>query len=65
MRRGGRRCRLHGPQRFGQLHLAEGVTEKMLIGALKDLEADRIVVRRDFQEVPPHVEADRSFSVAA
>ncbi len=44
MRRGGRRCRLHGPQRFGQLRLTEGVTEKMLIGALKDLEADRIVV---------------------
>lgn len=46
-----------GPQRFGQLHrLVDGITEKVLIGALKDLEADCIIVRRDFQELSPHVE---------
>ncbi|MFS8200857.1 winged helix-turn-helix transcriptional regulator [Streptomyces sp. CWNU-52B] len=48
---------VHGPQRFGQLRrLVEGITEKVLIGALKDLEADGIVVRKDFQSLPPHVE---------
>lgn len=48
---------VHGPQRFGQLRrLVDGVTEKMLISALKDLEADYIVIRKDFQQVPPHVE---------
>lgn len=47
----------HGPQRFGQLRrLVDGVTEKVLIGALKDLEAASVVVRKDFQELPPHVE---------
>lgn len=48
---------VHGPQRFGQLHrLVDGVTEKVLIGALKDLETEDIIVRKDFQELPPHVE---------
>ncbi|WP_342030641.1 winged helix-turn-helix transcriptional regulator [Streptomyces melanosporofaciens] len=32
------------------------MTEKVLIGALKELEADDIIVRKDFREVPPHVE---------
>ena len=32
------------------------MTEKVLIGALKDLEAARVVVRKDFHELPPHVE---------
>ena len=46
-----------GPQRFGQLRrLVEGVTEKVLIGALKEFDADGIVDRKDFQEVPPRVE---------
>ncbi|MCQ8187855.1 winged helix-turn-helix transcriptional regulator [Streptomyces rugosispiralis] len=26
------------------------------VSSFKDLEADRIVVRKDFQELPPHVE---------
>lgn len=46
-----------GAQRFGQLRRrVEGVSEKVLIGALKDLEADGIVERTDYQTVPPHVE---------
>jgi DNA-binding HxlR family transcriptional regulator len=44
---------VHGPQRFGQLRrLVDGVTEKMLISALRDPEADCIIVREDFQEIP-------------
>jgi DNA-binding HxlR family transcriptional regulator len=46
-----------GPQRFGQLRrLVEGITEKVLISALKELEADGIIDRKDFRVIPPHVE---------
>jgi len=45
------------PQRFGELRrLVAGVTEKMLIQGLKELEKDRVVSRRDFREIPPKVE---------
>jgi DNA-binding HxlR family transcriptional regulator len=44
-------------QRFGELRrLVEGISEKMLIQHLKEMQADGIVTRRDFKEVPPHVE---------
>ena len=33
-----------------------GISEKMLIQQLRDLERDGIVARKDFQEVPPKVE---------
>jgi DNA-binding HxlR family transcriptional regulator len=47
----------NGPRRFGQLRrLVGGISEKMLISALKDLASDGIVVRTDFREVPPRVE---------
>ena len=47
----------YGPQRFGQLRRrVEGITEKVLIGVLKDLNAEGVIDRKDFQEVPPHVE---------
>jgi DNA-binding HxlR family transcriptional regulator len=43
--------------RFGQLkRLVTGVSEKMLIQGLKELEGDGIVHRKDFREVPPRVE---------
>jgi DNA-binding HxlR family transcriptional regulator len=43
--------------RFGELRrLVEGISEKMLIQHLKEMEADGIVKRRDFKEVPPRVE---------
>ena len=45
------------PRRFGELRrIVAGVTEKMLIQGLKELEKDRVVIRRDFREVPPKVE---------
>jgi DNA-binding HxlR family transcriptional regulator len=45
------------PRRFGELkRLVEGISEKMLIQQLKELEAHAIVLRQDFKEVPPRVE---------
>ncbi len=44
-------------RRFGELRrLVVGVSEKMLIQQLRELQADGIVVRDDFKEVPPKVE---------
>jgi DNA-binding HxlR family transcriptional regulator len=44
-------------RRFGDLRRAvEGISEKMLIQHLKEMEADGIVKRRDFREIPPRVE---------
>ena len=46
-----------GPRRFGELRRAvAGISEKMLIQQLRELEADGVVDRRDFREVPPRVE---------
>ncbi len=46
-----------GPQRFGELRrMVTGISEKMLIQQLRELEADGVVVRRDFREIPPRVE---------
>ena len=46
-----------GPRRFGELRrLVVGISEKMLIQQLREMEADRIVARKDFQEIPPRVE---------
>lgn len=46
-----------GPVRFGALRRRVlGVTEKMLIQQLRELERDRLVTRTVFQEVPPRVE---------
>jgi DNA-binding HxlR family transcriptional regulator len=43
--------------RFGELRrVVEGISEKMLIQHLKEMEVDGIVKRRDFKEVPPRVE---------
>ena len=45
------------PCRFGKLRrLVGGISEKMLIQSLREMEGDGIVVRKDFQEVPPRVE---------
>jgi len=46
-----------GPLRYGELkRRIQGVTEKMLIQQLRELEADGIVHREVFHEVPPRVE---------
>ncbi|MET0256019.1 MAG: helix-turn-helix domain-containing protein [Luteibacter sp.] len=46
-----------GPKRYGELkRLIPGVSDKVLIQQLKDLEADRVVERTDYNEVPPRVD---------
>ena len=46
-----------GARRFGELRrLVMGISEKMLIQQLREMEADGIVARKDFREVPPRVE---------
>ena len=45
------------PRRFGELRRrVTGISEKMLIQQLREMEADGIVTRRDFREIPPRVE---------
>jgi DNA-binding HxlR family transcriptional regulator len=46
-----------GARRFGELRrLVEGISEKMLVQQLREMEADGIVARKDYQEIPPRVE---------
>jgi DNA-binding HxlR family transcriptional regulator len=46
-----------GPKRYGELkRLIQGVSDKVLIQQLKDLEADQVLVRTDYNEVPPRVD---------
>ncbi|RNL90663.1 transcriptional regulator [Sinomicrobium pectinilyticum] len=43
--------------RFGQLHAAIGtISKKVLTDMLKELEADHILLRQEFKELPPRVE---------
>jgi len=45
------------PRRFGELkRLVPGVSEKMLIQQLREMEADGIVHREAYYEIPPKVE---------
>jgi DNA-binding HxlR family transcriptional regulator len=45
------------PRRFGELRRQiPGISEKMLIQHLKEMESDGIVTRKDYKEVPPRVE---------
>ncbi|WZO98602.1 helix-turn-helix domain-containing protein [Isosphaeraceae bacterium EP7] len=44
-------------RRFGELRrLVVGISEKMLIQQLREMEADGIVSRTDFKQIPPRVE---------
>jgi DNA-binding HxlR family transcriptional regulator len=46
-----------GPKRYGELkRLIQKVSDKVLIQALKDLEADYVLARTDYKEVPPRVD---------
>ena len=46
-----------GPTRYGELRKAmRSVSDKMLIQHLKEMEADGIVTRTDYKEVPPRVD---------
>lgn len=56
----------HGVRRFGELRRGlPGVSEKMLIQHLRELEEDGIVAREIFPEVPPRVEYRLTESGAA
>lgn len=46
-----------GPTRYGELRRSvRGVSDKVLIQHLKELEADGLVKRTDYKEVPPRVD---------
>lgn len=48
---------LEAPNRYGELKRAvRGVSDKVLIQQLKELESDGIVIRTDYKEVPPRVD---------
>ncbi|MGE7204206.1 winged helix-turn-helix transcriptional regulator [Sphingomonas sp. NPDC019816] len=48
---------LRGPTRYGELKRAvRDVSDKVLIQQLKELEADGVLIRRDYREVPPRVD---------
>ena len=48
---------IHDTVRFGQLKKAlAGITNTMLTKALRELEEDGLISRRQFNEIPPHVE---------
>ncbi len=46
-----------GTKRYGELKkLIPGVSEKMLIQSLRELETDKLIVRKVYPEIPPKVE---------
>lgn len=47
----------HGVHRYGELKRAVGsVSDKVLIQQLKELQADEVIERIDYQQIPPKVE---------
>lgn len=51
-------CHLcYAPRRFGELRrLIPGISEKMLIQDLRQMQENRLLVRKDYRQVPPKVE---------
>ena len=48
---------IHDTVRFGELKRAlPGITNTMLTSTLRDLEGNGLIQRRQFNEIPPHVE---------
>jgi DNA-binding HxlR family transcriptional regulator len=44
----------HGPRRFGELRrLLPGISEKMLIQDLRQMRESNLLMRKDYQQVPP------------
>src|ERR1700687_2615542 len=51
----------HGTRRYGELRRAiGGGSDKVLIQQLKELQADGIIARLDYGEIPPKVENSRT-----
>lgn len=49
--------RKNGSPRFGKIHqIVEGVSKKVLTDQLKSLEQDGLIIRKQFEEIPPRVE---------
>ncbi len=47
----------NGVNRYGKLKSnIKGISEKMLTERLRELESEGLIIRKDFQTVPPHVE---------
>ncbi|MFC4272127.1 transcriptional regulator [Sneathiella chungangensis] len=47
----------HGTKRYGELKReVRGVSHKMLIQQLKELEAHGVILRTDYKEIPPRVD---------
>ena len=47
----------HAPRRFGELRrLLPGISEKMLIQDLRQMQETCLLARKDYQQVPPKVE---------
>ena len=45
------------PLRFNELYRSlEGISQKVLTDNLRQMEADGIIIRKDYNEVPPRVE---------
>jgi DNA-binding HxlR family transcriptional regulator len=48
---------LEGPMRFNELQRRLGaVTHRTLAKTLREMEADKLVIRRDYGEIPPRVD---------
>lgn len=51
-------CRIvYGPMRYSELRKSiEGISERMLVAQLRELEKDQVIERLVYPEVPPRVE---------